>query len=223
MRRALREAQKADSEGEVPVGAVVVHDEKIIARAHNRPLGLSDPSAHAEVLALRRAAKKLGNYRLKGCDLYVTIEPCAMCAGAIIQARLRRLVYGTSDPKAGACGSALAVLNHPKVNHQVEVVSGVLAEECARDSARRSFAEGEERLRRIAQENRRAVILRSPDLIGTTKDLSVVLDSSTSRLSTPRLCRRGTEAVITGAPRKRLACQKRARGFESHPLRQKTS
>jgi tRNA(adenine34) deaminase len=131
MRRALREAQKADAEGEVPVGAVVVRDEKIIARAHNRPLGLSDPSAHAEVLALRRAAKKLGNYRLKGCDLYVTIEPCAMCAGAIIQARLRRVVYGTPDPKAGACGSALAVLNHPKVNHQVEVVSGVLAEECA--------------------------------------------------------------------------------------------
>ena len=132
MRRALREAQKADSEGEVPVGAVVVQDEKIIARAHNRPLGLSDPSAHAEVLALRRAAKKLGNYRLKGCDLYVTIEPCAMCAGAIIQARLRRVVYGAPDPKAGACGSALDVLNHPKVNHQVEVVSGVLAEKCAR-------------------------------------------------------------------------------------------
>jgi tRNA(adenine34) deaminase len=131
MRRALREAQKADSEGEVPVGAVVVQDGKIIARAHNRPLSLSDPSAHAEILALRRAAKKLRNYRLKGCDLYVTIEPCAMCAGAIIQARLRRVVYGTPDPKAGACGSALTVLNHPKANHQVEVVSGVLAGECA--------------------------------------------------------------------------------------------
>jgi tRNA(adenine34) deaminase len=138
MRRALREAQKACSEGEVPVGAVVVRDEKIIARAHNCPLGLSDPSAHAEVLALRRAAKKLGNYRLKGCDLYVTIEPCAMCAGAIIQARLRRVVYGTPDPKAGACGSALAVLNHPKVNHRVEVASGVLAEQCA-DILRRFF------------------------------------------------------------------------------------
>jgi tRNA(adenine34) deaminase len=131
MRRALREAQKADLQGEVPVGAVVVQGEKVIARGHNRPRGLSDPSAHAEILALRRAAKKLGNYRLKGCDLYVTIEPCAMCAGAIIQARLRRVVYGTVDPKAGACGSALAVLNHPKVNHRVEVVSGVLAEECA--------------------------------------------------------------------------------------------
>ena len=131
MRRALREAQKAESQGEVPVGAVVVHGEKVIARGHNHPLGLSDPSAHAEILALRRAGKKLGNYRLNGCDLYVTIEPCAMCAGAIVQARLRRVVYGTPDPKAGACGSALAVLNHPKVNHRVEVVSGVLASECA--------------------------------------------------------------------------------------------
>jgi tRNA(adenine34) deaminase len=130
MRRALREAQKADAQGEVPVGAVVVQGEKVIAREHNRPLGLSDPSAHAEILALRRAAKKLGNYRLKGCDLYVTIEPCVMCAGAIVQARLRRVVYGTPDPKAGACGSALAVLNHPKLNHKVEVASGVLAEEC---------------------------------------------------------------------------------------------
>ena len=131
MRRALREAQKADLEGEVPVGAVVVLGDKVIARGHNRPLALLDPSAHAEILALRRAAKKLGNYRLKGCDLYVTIEPCAMCAGAIIQARLRRVVYGAPDPKAGACGTALAVLNHPKVNHRVELVSGMLAEECA--------------------------------------------------------------------------------------------
>jgi len=131
MRRALREAQKAEMRGEVPVGAVVVQGEKIIARAHNRPVGLSDPSAHAEILALRRAAKKLGNYRLKGCDLYVTIEPCAMCAGAIVQARLRRVIFGTLDSKAGACGSALEVLNHPKVNHRVEVVSGVLAGECA--------------------------------------------------------------------------------------------
>jgi tRNA(adenine34) deaminase len=131
MRRALREAQKAESQREVPVGAVVVQGGKVIARGHNRPLALSDPSAHAEILALRRAAKKLGNYRLKGCDLYVTIEPCAMCAGAIIQARLRRLVYGAPDPKAGACGSALAVLNHPNVNHRVEVASGVLGDECA--------------------------------------------------------------------------------------------
>lgn len=113
------------------MGAVVVQNEKVIARAHNRPLGLCDPCAHAEVLALRRAAKKLGNYRLKGCDLYVTIEPCAMCAGAIVQARLRRVIFGTPDSKAGACGSALEVLNHPKVNHRVGLVSGVLASECA--------------------------------------------------------------------------------------------
>jgi len=131
MRRALREALKAETQGEVPVGAVVVRNEKVIAGAHNRPLGLMDPCAHAEVLALRRAAKKLGNYRLKGCDLYVTIEPCAMCAGAIVQARLRRVIFGTPDSKAGACGSAMEVLNHPKVNHRVEVVSGVLASECA--------------------------------------------------------------------------------------------
>ncbi len=131
MRRALREARKAESQGEVPVGAVVVQGEKVIAHGHNRPLGLADPSAHAEILALRRAARKLGNYRLNGCDLYVTIEPCAMCAGAIVQARLRRIVYGTPDPKAGACGSALAVLNHPKMNHRVELVSGVLSEPCA--------------------------------------------------------------------------------------------
>ena len=131
MRRALREAHKAEGQGEVPVGAVLVRGDKVIARGHNRPLGLSDPSAHAEILALRRAAKKLGNYRLRGCDLYVTIEPYAMCAGAIIQARLRRVVYGAPDAKAGACGSAVAVLNHPKMNHRVEVVSGMLANECA--------------------------------------------------------------------------------------------
>jgi len=132
MRRALAEAQRAAREQEVPVGAVVVRDGRVLSRAHNRPIRLKDPTAHAEILALRRAARKLGNYRLPGCDLYVTIEPCAMCAGAIIQARLRRLLYGASDPKAGAGGSALTVLNHPKLNHQLEVVPGVLAADCAR-------------------------------------------------------------------------------------------
>jgi len=131
MHLALREARRAATEGEVPVGAVVVQDGCVVARAHNRPIHLHDPSAHAEILALRRAARKLGNYRLTGCTLYVTIEPCAMCAGAIVHARVRRVVYGASDPKAGANGSALTVLNHPKLNHQVEVVTGVLAEECA--------------------------------------------------------------------------------------------
>jgi len=131
MRLALRDALRAQKEGEVPVGALVVQDGRLIARAHNRPIHLQDPSAHAEILALRRAARKLGNYRLTACTLYVTIEPCAMCAGAIVQARLRRVVFGASDPKAGACGSTLTVLNHPKLNHKVEIVSGVLAEECA--------------------------------------------------------------------------------------------
>jgi tRNA(adenine34) deaminase len=131
MRVALREAERAAREGEVPVGAVVVEGERVVARAHNRPIHLNDPSAHAEILALRRAARKLGNYRLTGCTLYATIEPCAMCAGAIVQARLRRVVYGARDAKAGAHGSTLTVLNHPKLNHQVEAVTGVLAEECA--------------------------------------------------------------------------------------------
>ncbi len=130
MRAALREAKRASQENEVPVGAVVAREGRIISRAHNQPLGLKDPTAHAEILALRRAARRVGNYRLPGCTLYVTIEPCAMCAGAIVQARLRRVVYGADDPKAGACGSALRVLNHPAVNHSAEVSRGVLSPEC---------------------------------------------------------------------------------------------
>jgi tRNA(adenine34) deaminase len=131
MRIALREARRAMKENEVPVGALLVQGGRPLARAHNRPVHQHDPSAHAEILALRRAARKLGNYRLNGCTLYVTIEPCAMCAGAIVQARLGRVVFGARDPKAGAYGSALSVLNHPKLNHQVEVAEGVLAEQCA--------------------------------------------------------------------------------------------
>ena len=131
MRMALRAAARGAREGEVPVGAVVVQEGRVLARAHNRPLHLHDPSAHAEILALRRAARKLRNYRLEGCDLYVTIEPCAMCAGAIVHARLRRFVFGAPDPKAGACGSALRVMNHRKLNHRVEVARGILAAECA--------------------------------------------------------------------------------------------
>jgi tRNA(adenine34) deaminase len=130
MSAALREAQRAAHQNEVPVGAVIVRDGRIISRAHNQPLGLQDPTAHAEILALRRAARKVGNYRLPGCTLYVTIEPCAMCAGAITQARLRRVVYGAADPKGGACGSALTVLNHPGLNHLAEVTRGVRASEC---------------------------------------------------------------------------------------------
>jgi tRNA(adenine34) deaminase len=128
---ALREAQRGLDEDEVPVGAVVEQHGRVVARAHNRPIHLNDPTAHAEILALRRASKKLGNYRLNDCTLYVTIEPCAMCAGAIVQARLQRVVFGASDPKAGASGSALKVLNHPRLNHRVEVVRGVRAREGA--------------------------------------------------------------------------------------------
>ena len=131
MRMALRQAERGAGEGEVPVGAVLVQEGQVLARAHNGPIHLHDPSAHAEILALRRAGRKLHNYRLEGCDLYVTIEPCAMCAGAIVQARLRRVVFGARDPKAGACGSALRVLNHRKLNHKVEVTSGILATDCA--------------------------------------------------------------------------------------------
>ena len=131
MRMALREAERAAREEEVPVGAVLVSGGHVLARAHNRSIHLHDPSAHAEILALRRAAKKLCNYRMEGCDLYATIEPCAMCAGAVVQARLQRMVFGAWDPKAGAGGSVLNVLDHPLLNHQPEVVSGVLADECA--------------------------------------------------------------------------------------------
>jgi len=131
MTLALREAKRGFDKDEVPVGAVVVQQGRVVAQAHNRPIHLNDPTAHAEILALRRAAKKLGNYRLNDCALYVTIEPCAMCAGAIVQARLRRVIFGASDRKAGAGGSALKVLNHPKLNHRVEVVKGVMADDCA--------------------------------------------------------------------------------------------
>jgi tRNA(adenine34) deaminase len=127
MEEALREAQLALAQGEVPVGAVVVCDGRVISRGWNRPITDHDPTAHAEIVALREAGRQLGNYRLAECDLFVTIEPCAMCAGAITHARIRRLVYGADDPKAGAVKSAIEVVNHPTLNHKVEVVGGVLA------------------------------------------------------------------------------------------------
>ena len=130
LRAAMEQARAAEADGEVPVGAVVVRDGEIIATGRNRVITDSDPTAHAEIVALRAAGTVLGNYRLEGCDLYCTLEPCAMCAGAILHARIRRLVYAASDPKAGACGSVLGVMNHPQLNHKVEVVAGLLAEEC---------------------------------------------------------------------------------------------
>ena len=130
MEEALREAQRALAMGEVPVGAVVVREGRIVGRGCNRPLTANDPTAHAEIVALREAGATVGNYRLVDCDLYVTVEPCSMCAGAITHARVRRLIYGAEDAKAGAVHSMLQVLNHPKLNHKVEVSSGVLAARC---------------------------------------------------------------------------------------------
>ena len=131
MEQALAEAREAEAEGEVPVGAVVVAAGEVIARAHNRPIALNDPSAHAEILALRAAAETRGNYRLADCDLYVTLEPCVMCVGALMHARIRRLVYGAADPKGGAVVSCLRLLASPHWNHRIEVRAGVLAEEAA--------------------------------------------------------------------------------------------
>ena len=131
MEEALRAAQRALESGEVPVGAVVVLDGRIVGRGWNRNLTDSDPSAHAEVVALRTAGANLGNHRLGDCELFATIEPCAMCAGAMIHARLKRLIYGADDPKAGAVHSVMQVLNHPQLNHRMDVHGGVLAGRCA--------------------------------------------------------------------------------------------
>ena len=127
---AIAEARQAELSGEVPVGSIIIRDGEVIARGHNRVITDSDPTAHAEIGALRAAGIALKNYRLEDCDLYTTLEPCAMCAGAILHARIRRLVYAASDPKAGACGTVLSVLNHPQLNHRVEITSGLLADEC---------------------------------------------------------------------------------------------
>lgn len=132
MRAAIAQAHAAEAAGEIPVGAVVVSASgEIIGRGNNHVLRTNDPTAHAEVVALRAAGRALGNYRLNGCTIYCTLEPCAMCAGAILHARIARLVLATRDPKAGACGSVLTVVNHPALNHRVKVVEGVLGEECS--------------------------------------------------------------------------------------------
>jgi len=130
MKAALAEAAKAAGRGEVPVGAVIVRAGRIVARGSNKPIGSSDPTAHAEIVALRRAAKKAGNYRLPDCDLYVSVEPCAMCLGAAVQARLRRIVFGAPDPKSGAVSSTME-FPFDRLNHRPEVAGGVLAAESA--------------------------------------------------------------------------------------------
>lgn len=130
MQMALDLAKQAAALGEVPVGAIVVKDNVVIGRGSNAPIGLHDPTAHAEIMAMREAAAYLGNYRLVDCSLYVTLEPCAMCSGAMQHARIEKLIYGASDTKTGACGSVINLMAEPKLNHHTEVVGGVLALEC---------------------------------------------------------------------------------------------
>ncbi len=130
MQLAIEQAKVAESLGEVPVGAIIVKDGEVIAAAHNQPIGLHDPSAHAEIQVMRKAAKILANYRLVDCTLYVTLEPCVMCAGAIQHARIGQLVYGAHDPKTGACGSVVNLMTEEKLNHHTEVIAGILAEPC---------------------------------------------------------------------------------------------
>lgn len=130
MQQAISQARNAWALGEVPVGALIVKDGQIIATGFNQPIGNHDPTAHAEIMALRAAATILGNYRLPGCEMYVTLEPCAMCAGAMMHARLARVVFGASDPKTGVCGSVLNLFEQEKLNHHTELTAGVLAEEC---------------------------------------------------------------------------------------------
>ncbi len=150
MRLALEAAQQARARGEVPVGAIIVRGDEIIATGCNQPIGEHDPSAHAEMVALRAAAKALQNYRLPGCELFVTLEPCAMCAGAIMHARIARVVYGAPDPKTGAAGSVVNLFGEPRLNHHAEVCGGVLEAECAADlraffAARRAAVKAERR------------------------------------------------------------------------------
>jgi len=131
MREAIRQAQVAAAEDEVPVGAVIVHERKIIAKAHNQIETLKDPTAHAEMIAITGATNYLSSKWLQECTLYVTIEPCSMCAGALVLARITRLVFGAQDPKTGACGSVINIVNHKTLNHRLQVEGGILAEECS--------------------------------------------------------------------------------------------
>ncbi|MET3130682.1 tRNA(adenine34) deaminase [Oxalobacteraceae bacterium GrIS 1.11] len=155
MQLALEQAQHAWDLGEVPVGAVVVKDGVVIATGYNQPIGRHDPTAHAEIIALRAAAEKLGNYRLPGCALYVTLEPCVMCSGAMLHARLARVVFGASDPKTGACGSVLNLFEHGQLNHHTEIAGGVMADVCGA-FLKRFFAE-----RRSAQAAARLAVALS--------------------------------------------------------------
>ena len=153
MRQALAFARRAEEHGEVPVGAVVVRDDQIIGEGWNQPIGRNDPTAHAEIVALRRAAERIGNYRMPGCSLIVTLEPCVMCAGASVHARIARVAYGARDPKAGAAGSVFEILGSGRFNHDVEVRGGILEAECC--SLLKRFFE-----RRRAEESLAAAVSR---------------------------------------------------------------
>jgi tRNA(adenine34) deaminase len=161
MRLALDQAKRAQAAGEVPVGAVVVRDGVVIGRGHNHPVTSQDPTAHAEIQALREAAQALGNYRLDGCDLYVTLEPCAMCSGAMLHSRLRRVVFGASDPKTGAAGSVVDLFAEPRLNHRTEVQGGVLADDCGSLLSR--FFQSRLQEARLAAMPLREDALRTPD------------------------------------------------------------
>jgi tRNA(adenine34) deaminase len=157
MRQALEQAQHAWDLGEVPVGAIVVKDGQVIARGYNQPIGKHDPTAHAEIVALRAAAEALGNYRLPGCELYVTLEPCVMCSGAMLHARLARVVFGATDPKTGAGGSVVNLFAEQQLNHQTGIVGGVLADACG-DLLKSFFVAR----RKAAAEARRAPPAQAP-------------------------------------------------------------
>jgi tRNA(adenine34) deaminase len=155
MKLAMEEAKKAEEIGEVPIGAVIVKDGEVIARGYNLRETTNDPTAHAEMIAIREAAACLGGWRLEGCSLYVTLEPCPMCAGAIIQSRIELVVYGAEDPKAGCVGTLMDLLSDTRFNHQAEVISGVLQEECGEILTRffRSLRQKKKELKRLAKES----------------------------------------------------------------------
>jgi tRNA(adenine34) deaminase len=161
MRAALEQAQLAWNAGEVPVGAVVVKDGVIIGRGYNQPIGRHDPTAHAEIVAMRQAAEALGNYRLPGCELYVTLEPCLMCSGAMMHARISRIVYGAPDPKTGACGSVIDVFAQEQLNHHASTEGGVLADDCA--GMLKSFFAARRAAAQAARRTAQAAVANTPN------------------------------------------------------------
>lgn len=180
MQLALRQAQAAADAGEVPVGAVVVRAGQVIASAHNAPLGSHDPTAHAEVNAMRSAAQALGNYRLDDCTLYVTLEPCAMCSGAALHARFKRVVFGATEPKTGAAGSVLNLFAHEQINHQTQVTGGVLADECAQ--VLQGFFEQRRAQQQLNKVPLREDALRTPDRAFVGVDVPFSLSHFTADL-----------------------------------------